>query len=262
MVTLLLCAYQVHAISQDDQRRLRPRKKRISRVGRNVVPGSYIVQVQRSADVKGILADYGLRAFEMYRHALTGFAVENISDRTMEELLIDPRVTAVAEDGRLDEEQEESQQPPVQVQSPATWNLDRIDGIGGDLEYQYRYNGTGVHVYILDSGIRATNNEFDNRVVTDCFDQVGPCNSDTNGHGTHVAGIVGGRRFGVAKGVTLHDVRIRDEEENLRWAYLYAGFDYVIEERRRYPDRKLLINVSYSGRYKVCFVCLLYCMFS
>lgn len=63
--------------------------------------------------------------------------------------------------------------------------------------------------------------------------------------------IIGGRTYGVAKGVTIHDVRIRDHNNTLRWAHLYAGFDYVVAERRRFPDRKLLINVSYSG---TCFV--------
>lgn len=217
-----------------------------------VVPGSYVVLVQQFADIQDILADYGLRYSKIYRHVLTGFAVDRMTEETVDELLLDPRVNSVAEDGLMDEEEEDIdivEPQPVHVQSPATWNLDRLDGKGGDFEYKYRYNGTGVHVYILDSGVRATNLEFENRVATECFGEIGPCNTDNNGHGSHVAGIVGGRTYGVAKGVTIHDVRIRDEDNALRWAYLYSGLDYVVAEKQKYPDRKLLINVSYSGRY-------------
>ena len=257
MTLLLFITFPINAYDRhdndvvDENRRLRPLKKMLSRMQKRerVVLGSYVVLVRQFSDVKGVLADYGLSALKVYRHALTGFAVDGIGESFVDELLDDPRVVHVAEDGLLDAEQESVavKQPPVRVQSPVPWNLDLLDGRGGDFEYKYRYNGTGVHVYVLDSGIRATNFEFENRVVSDCFDEVGPCNTDTNGHGTHVAGIVGGRQFGVAKGVTLHDVRIRDSEDALRWAFLYAGFDYVIAERMRYPDRKLVINVSYSG---------------
>ena len=236
---------------------LRPFKKSLMRIKRRetVVNGSYVVLVQQFADIQDILAEYGLRSSKIYRHVLTGFAVDRMTEQMVDELLLDPRVNSVAEDGLMDEEEEEEEDSyvvepqPVRVQSPATWNLDRLDGKGGDFEYQYRYNGTGVHVYILDSGVRATNLEFENRVATECFGEIGPCNTDNNGHGSHVAGIVGGKTYGVAKGVTIHDVRIRDEDNALRWAYLYSGLDYVVAEKRKYPDRKLLINVSYSGRY-------------
>lgn len=230
-----------------------------------VVTASYVILLEDLNDLSDVIGDYGFRPLEVYRHVLEGFAVEDVSDTVFDALLADPRIALVAEDGILDDEQDDgnnTQQqqssppppPPVQTQSPAVWHLDRLDGKGGDLRYDYRYDGTDVHVYVLDSGIRATHREFrndddddDNRVATPCFDGVGPCRADDDSHGTHVAGLVGGRAYGVAKGVTLHDVRIRDVHDDLRWAYLYAAWDHVVEERRRHPRRKMIVNVSYSG---------------
>lgn len=193
MLLLLLLsfsfAFPTSASTDQPQRRVRSVAPRLSRIQKreSVVAGSYVVLVQRYSDVKDILADYGLQALEIYRHVLTGFAADDLSQATVDELLLDPRVKLVAEDGVLDDEQQDGEtEPPVQIQSPATWNLDRLDGTGGDFEYHFRYNGTGVHVYVLDSGVRATHEEFENRVATNCFDGVGPCNTDTNGHGSHV----------------------------------------------------------------------------
>eukprot|EP00977_Amphora_coffeiformis_P016596 scaffold5169_cov172-Amphora_coffeaeformis.AAC.27 len=232
------------------QRELRPLKK-VSRIKKRetVVADAYIVLLHDLDDLSEVLADYKIKPLEVYRYTLQGFAVEHLLETTFYALLEDPRVELVGEDGLVEDEQESDGEPSVRTQSPAVWNLDRIDGKGNDSEYQYRYDGTGVDVYIIDSGIRATHTEFEGRVVADCFADIGPCNTDGDSHGTHIAGIVGGRTYGVAKGVTLHDVRIRDAENTVRWAYLYAGWEYVVAEQQRNPDRRVIANVSYSGMY-------------
>ena len=272
-ILLLTMLSVVQAVVESDQqqqqqhdretRELRPVVAKLARLPHreSVVKDSYVVMVHDPADVKPVLADYGIRPVKVYRYVLSGFGVDHLSPTLLDELMRDPRVQLVAEDGRLDEEEDVPESsttspttttttiPPVQRQSPAVWNLDRIDGRGGDFEYEYRYDGSGVHVYIIDSGIRASHVEFEDRVRVDCFDEVGPCNTDTISHGTHVASIVGGRTYGVAKGVTLHDVRIRNGANELRWLFLFAAYDHIVAEKKRYPDRKMIANVSYSGTW-------------
>ena len=99
----------------------------------------------------------------------------------------------------------------VATQSPATWGLDRIDQRDLPLDNSYTYNqtGQGVKAYIIDTGMRATHQQFAGRVGNG-FTAIndGKGTNDCNGHGTHVAGTIGGTTYGVAKQVTLHAVRV------------------------------------------------------
>jgi subtilisin family serine protease len=89
------------------------------------------------------------------------------------------------------------------TQSSAPWGLDRIDQQVRPLSstYNYAFDGNGIHAYVIDSGIRNTYAEFGTRATLD-WDWVGDGQNgfDCNGHGTHVAGILGGNAYGVAKG--------------------------------------------------------------
>lgn len=122
----------------------------------------------------------------------------------------------------------------VTADNHGSWGLDRIDQRDGeslDSTYDYDYDGTGVHAYILDSGIRGTHNEFTGRIGSGAnFTGLsGGSTTDCAGHGTHVAGTVGGTTDGVAKNVTLHSVRVLNCSGSGASSDTAAGIDWVID---------------------------------
>jgi hypothetical protein len=96
-------------------------------------------------------------------------------------------------------------------------------------EFTYSENGTGVHAYVIDTGIRATHNDFAPSRATGDFTSIADANgtNDCNGHGTHVAGTVGGTTYGIAKNVRLHGVRVLDCSGTGSEATIIAGVDWV-----------------------------------
>ena len=177
------------------------------------IPNQYIVvlssnalssSVERSeveAQAQGLSSTYGGEVRGVYSSALQGYSV-TMSERQAEALSRDENVEFVEEDSVVS---------VSTTQSNAGWNLDRIDqrNLPLDTTYSYSQTGAGAHVYIIDTGIRVTHQDFGGR-ATVAFDALndGQNGIDCNGHGTHVAGIVGGATFGVAKNVALHSVRI------------------------------------------------------
>jgi serine protease len=122
---------------------------------------------------------------------------------------------------------------PVQVnlaQSGVTWGLDRIDQNSLPLNQSYNYdlNGTVVNAYVIDTGILNSHQEFEGRAVSgaDLVDNDGDA-TDCNGHGTHVAGSIGSRSFGVAKNVRLIGVRVLDCAGSGSYSGVIAGVEWV-----------------------------------
>jgi subtilisin family serine protease len=146
-------------------------------------------------------ARYGGRVGHFYEHALSGFSL-CVPEAGARALANEPNVDLV--------EQDQIMSANV-AQTPATWGIDRIDqrNLPLDNSYTHNFTGAGVHAYIIDTGIRATHQELAGR-VGDGFTSIndGRGTDDCNGHGTHVSGTVGGTTYGVAKGVTLHAVRV------------------------------------------------------
>lgn len=153
-----------------------------------------------------------------YENALSGFAAE-LPDKTLEFVLTSPNVALVEADQT--------------VSIDVTWGLDRTDQRNLPLDNvydsagNYNGNGSGVHVYIIDTGIRAAHSEFSGRVGNgyDAIDGGSP--DDCNGHGTHVAGTVSGSTYGMAPGTTVHGVRVLNCSGSGSNSGVIAGIDWV-----------------------------------
>ncbi|WP_249997870.1 S8 family peptidase [Actinoplanes sp. M2I2] len=130
------------------------------------------------------------------------------------------------------------------TQNNATWGLDRIDQRNRPLSTTYTYPVTASNVtaYIVDTGIRYTHNEFGGR-ATAGYDAVGTGAVDCNGHGTHVAGTVGGAAYGVAKAVRLVGVRVLNCSGSGTTAGVIAGVNWVSNQ----TARPAVANMSLGG---------------
>ena len=174
----------------------------------------------------------------VYQHAIQGFSA-TLTPEGLEYIKSNPAVDYVEMDH------------PVSIntlQTPATWGLDRIDQRHLPLNevYEYQRDGAGVHAYVIDTGIRATHNQFGGRVGNgvDIVDNDNDAN-DCHGHGTHVAGTIGGHDFGVAKNITLHGVRVLNCRGSGWTTDVIAGIDWVADrENTQFPA---VINMSLGG---------------
>jgi subtilisin family serine protease len=194
------------------------------------IPGRYIVVLKPAAlQAEGLTAlsvsdlhvtRYGVKRTHVYRSALQGYAAA-LDDSQVQQLLQDESVAYIENDQLVHADT---------LQSGATWGLDRIDQRDLPLSgtYTYNFNGTGVHAYIIDTGIHASHVEFAGRVGNG-FTAINDGNgtNDCAGHGTHVSGTVGGATYGVAKNVTLHPVRVLDCGGSGSNAGVIAGVDWV-----------------------------------
>lgn len=189
------------------------------------------------AEVATSLArSHRLDVVHSYENVLRGF-VARADDRALARLLADPRVEFVEEDGIVS---------ISATQNNATWGLDRIDQRNRPLNGTYVYDTTAsnVHAYVIDTGILASHNDFGGRVGSG-YSAIndGRGSNDCNGHGTHVAGTVGGATWGAAKQVRLYPVRVLGCNGSGTNSGVIAGMDWVAGNH----TKPAVANMSLGG---------------
>jgi subtilisin family serine protease len=200
------------------------------------VPGQYIVVLNEGANPRSVAAVAGVSPRYVYTTAVNGFAAA-LNQGQLNALRNNPGVAYIEQD------------QPVQAsvtQTNATWGLDRIDQANLPLSTTFTYGNTGlgVRAYIIDTGILLTHNDVVGRAVTG-YDAVtaGGTATDCNGHGTHVAGTVGGTVYGVAKAATLVAVRVLGCNGSGTNAGVIAGVDWVANNH----VKPAVANMSLGG---------------
>jgi len=195
--------------------------------GNPLVPGQYIVVFNdgvRAANQVGRFASaYNAQVSRVYQRVLNG-AVMKMDARAAEAMARDPQVAFIEQDSIISLKNAGNQA------NPPSWGIDRIDerNLPLDNNYQFDFMGSGVDIYIVDTGIRVTHNDFGGRASI-AFDAVGDGQNgnDCNGHGTHVSGTAASSTYGVAKGASLFAVRVLDCGGSGTNSGVIAGVDFV-----------------------------------
>jgi len=207
----------------------------------DAIPDHFIVVLNDGVDLPETASEmarsFGGTVNRVYKTVLHGFAV-TLPGRSAEALAHDPRVAYVEQDQRITINATQN--------SPPSWGLDRVDqrDLPLDSSYTYNFDGTGVHAYIIDTGIRPTHVQFGGRASAD-YDTVGDGQNgiDCYGHGTHVAGTVGSASYGIAKNVRLHAVRVLNCSGSGTTSGVVAGIDWVASNHQS----PAVANMSLGG---------------
>ncbi|WP_167159181.1 S8 family peptidase [Streptomyces sp. MBT27] len=220
-------------------------QSRVAKAGAaDSVPGSYIVTLKDSAARadsaagRAVAGRYGATIRRTYSHAVNGYSVQ-ASGPQAERLAGDPAVASVSANRTFHIAGTQAR--------PPSWGLDRIDQAKLPLNRSYAYPGSagaGVTAYVIDTGVRITHQDFGGRAVNG-YDAVDRDNTaqDGNGHGTHVAAIVAGSRYGVAKKAKVVAVRVLDDSASGTTEQIVAGIDWVT----RHAVKPAVANMSLSG---------------
>jgi subtilisin family serine protease len=211
------------------------------------VPGQYIVELapgaqwnalganraQMAGDVAGA---HGAQVKHLFHRVLDGFSVQ-VSAAEAAVLADDPRVKAVY--------------PVVPMylratQTGAPWHLDRSDqrDLPLNTTYNFDFDGAGIHMFVIDTGLRATHQQFAGRVSSG-FDAVGDGQgtNDCQGHGTWTSGLAAATTYGAARRATVHPVRVFGCEGSTTSDRVLAGLDWAVNTGLR----PAVVNMSLGG---------------
>jgi len=200
-----------------------------------------VARTQVRSAASSLVQEYGGKVDRSYSNAVRGFSA-TMSAADAKQLEADPSVAYVEQNQVV---RATATQTPV-----PSWGLDRIDQRALPLNNSYTYTstGAGVKAYIIDTGILTTHQDFGGRAIHG-RDTVSNDNNatDCQGHGTHVAGTVGGTSYGVAKNVTLVAVRVLDCSGGGTTAGVIAGIDWVTADHA--AGQPAVANMSLGGGF-------------
>jgi subtilisin family serine protease len=204
------------------------------------IPGRYIVTVEAGHDPQNVAANQDADTTHVYRGVLNGFAAE-LDSAQLRALRRSSRVALVEPDRVVTASATQNMDATGQP-----WGLDRIDQRNLPLSRTYTYNrtGAGVYAYVIDTGIRTSHTDFGGR-AQNVYDAFGGNGQDCNGHGTHVAGTVGGATYGVAKAVQLRGVRVLNCSGSGSTSGIIAALNWI----RTNAQRPAVANMSLGGGF-------------
>jgi subtilisin family serine protease/N-acetylneuraminic acid mutarotase len=214
-----------------------------------IIPGQYIVVFRDAVNdpasvAKKLATKHRGKLRHTYKAALKGMAVE-LPDAAVAALRQEPEVAYVEPNQII------RLTGGTVVQPNVTHGLDRIDQRALPLNgsYSYAADGSGVRVYLIDTGIYYDHTDFGGRAFFE-QDMVGGDGwnegMDCNGHGTHVAGTIGGALYGVAKKVTFYSVRVLNCQGVGELFYLTSAIDWITEHRVLPAVANLSVGTGFS----------------
>ncbi|KAF5584560.1 endopeptidase K [Fusarium pseudoanthophilum] len=237
-----------------------------------VVPNSYIVKYKAKASSsskkkheesihkkakgkgkEGIVENIDLDGFKGYVAEIPSSELQEVIDSDLvdyieQDTIVNVSAVAAPSSGPITKR-------GLTTQASAPWGLARISQVfnGNGVDARYRYDttaGTGTTVYILDSGIRTSHKEFGGRAVWGANFVSGSPDRDEYGHGTHVAGIVGGKSYGVAKGCNMYAVKVIDKSGMSTMSNVLQGLQWAVNHAKsKGITKKSIINASLGGPY-------------
>ncbi|KAL0948477.1 hypothetical protein HGRIS_011046 [Hohenbuehelia grisea] len=218
--------------------------KPIQRHRGQVVDGSYIVTLKDGVDKKALVDALGLELTHDWQKSIHGFAGK-FSDDALNALRASDAVNTIAEDGMV---------YAWATQDDAPWGLSRLSStekiagsdVGG-LNYKYTYDdkaGEGVDVYVIDTGVYVEHNQFDGRATWGFSGNYS--DKDEHGHGTHCAGTIAGKQYGVAKAANVIAVRVLDGNGSGSDADVVSGMDFVLTNVKT-TGRPSVVSMSLGG---------------
>jgi len=226
-----------------------------------VIPGQYLVVFHRNSTVAirdfhvAELVSTRFTTNDKIRHifdigTLIGYSA-TLSKETLAAELAHPNVRYIEADQVVTINDEVAADTATTQTGVLAWGIDRIDSADLKLDNTYTYwssGGTGVTVYIIDTGILLTHQEFEGRATFGYSAITNEANTDLNGHGTHVAGTVAGMTYGVAKKANLVAVKVLSASGSGSWDGVIAGINYVT---KRHTDSgkgtRSVANMSLGG---------------
>jgi len=204
-------------------------------------PATYLVRFHNGVD-----AQYQAKAMRSAKFPVSQVFEDVISGALVE--LNAKQLATVANSGRIRTIEENFKVNLAETQINPDWGLDRIDQAFLPLSSSYTNEnpGTGVKIYVVDTGIRSTHQELAGRVESG-FSSISDGNGtlDCNGHGTHVSGIAAGTTYGVAKQATLVPVRVLGCSGEGNLSGVLAGLDWVLANH--IPGTPGVVNMSLGG---------------